>query len=202
MFERFSETARTVVREAADRARRAGAPAVTEEHLLLALLEREGTRASFALTALGLEGERRQALYEDLDRARRRGGLSREDEEALAGLGIDLATIVSRVEDAHGEGALAGGAARPGRGLLGGRRLPFSRDARSVLERALREALTGHERAIGDEHLLLGLLTLSGPVPEALAGHGVTGEAVRRVLYGAAGTGGAEEGEEGERRAG
>lgn len=199
MFERFSEAARTVVREAVDRARLAGAPAVTEEHLLLALLEREGTRASFALKSLGLEGERGKALYEDLDRARRRGGLSREDEEALAGIGIDLTAIVSRVEDVHGEGALASGAAGPGRGLLGGRRLSFSRNARSVLERSLRETLAGRERTIGDEHLLLGLLSLSGPVPEILAGHGVTGDAVRRVLYGSAGTGGAE-GEE--RRAG
>ncbi|MFE9248177.1 Clp protease N-terminal domain-containing protein [Streptomyces sp. NPDC007088] len=196
MFERFSEAARTVVQEAVDLAVRAGARRVTEEHLLLALLGRESTRASFALASLGLEGERRKALYEDLDRARRRGGLSREDEEALAGLGIDLDAIVSRVEDEHGEGALATGAARPGRGLLGGRRVPFSRGARSVLERALRETLAGRERTLGDEHLLLGLLSLSGPVPEALARRGVTGDAVRRVLYGAGG------GEGEERRAG
>ena len=47
-----------------------------------------------------------ESVERALAEARRRGGLSRADADALAGLGIDVSEIVSRVEEAHGEGAL------------------------------------------------------------------------------------------------
>ncbi|GAA3084705.1 hypothetical protein GCM10020254_31390 [Streptomyces goshikiensis] len=110
MFERFTTAARDAVTGAVAEARRAGAATVTEEHLLLALL------AQGALDPLGVD---RAAVAAGLARARRRGGMSRADEEALAGLGIDLTRILSRVEETHGEGALA--AAAPGGGPSGPR---------------------------------------------------------------------------------
>lgn len=183
MFERFTKDARAVVTGAVEYCVRAGEERVDEAHLLLALLDREGSRAAFALASLGVSG-RRDAVERDLAEARRRGGLSRADADALAGLGIDLTEIVSRVEEAHGEGALAagrtGGARRPGRRT-------FTRDAKNVLAASLRTAVAHGDRHIGDEHLLLALTVRPGVPAEVLADHGVTHAAVERVLWGVGG---------------
>ncbi|WP_055531229.1 Clp protease N-terminal domain-containing protein, partial [Streptomyces alboniger] len=170
MFERFTKDARAVVLGAVEHAERGGADSVDDGHLLLALLDREASRGSFALAALGAAG-RRDAIEEALSGARRRGGLSQADTDALAGLGIDVAAIVSRVEEAHGEGALAdGGKSGPrkaGRGRLG--RVPFSREGKDVLEKSLRAATARRDRRIGDEHILLALTVRPGFVAEVLA---------------------------------
>ncbi|MDT0462647.1 Clp protease N-terminal domain-containing protein [Streptomyces gibsoniae] len=180
MFERFTKDARAVVTGAVGYCERTGEQHVDEAHLLLALLDREGSRASFALASLGLTG-RRDAVARDLAEARRRGGLSRADADALAGLGIDLTEIVSRIEEAHGEGALA--ASRRGGVRRTGRR-PFTRGAKDLLTRSLRTALAHGDRHIGDEHLLLALTVRPGVASEVLADHGVTYTAVERVLWG------------------
>ncbi|MEV7143272.1 Clp protease N-terminal domain-containing protein [Streptomyces tauricus] len=199
MFERFTKDARAVVLGAVGHAERLEAEAVEEQHMLLALLDREASRASFALTSLGLAG-RRESVQRALAEARRRGGLSRADTDALSGLGIDVSAIVSRVEEAHGEGALEaahgntkghgkGDGNDSGRGkgwwsgLVGGRR-PFARGAKDVLTESLRMALAQQDRHIGDEHLLLALAARPGVPSEVLADHGVTYVALRRVLYG------------------
>ncbi|MFI9807408.1 Clp protease N-terminal domain-containing protein [Streptomyces sp. NPDC052301] len=181
MFERFTKDARAVVEGAFAQAEGAGAQAVDAEHLLLALLDREGSRASFALAALGL-GERRQAVRQALGEARRRAGLTRADADALAGLGIDVSEIVARVEEVHGVGAMSGD--RSDGRWWSGRRPRFSRGAKDVLERSLRIALAHRDRHIGDEHLLLALTVLPGAPAETLADHGVTHESLIRVLYG------------------
>ncbi|MBQ0853459.1 Clp protease N-terminal domain-containing protein [Streptomyces sp. NPDC057621] len=196
MFERFTKDARAVVLGAVGHAERLDAETVEEQHLLLALLDREASRASFALTSLGLGG-RRESVQRALAEARRRGGLSRADTDALSGLGIDVSAIVSRVEEAHGEGALEGshgnakGAGNDsGRGGKGwwagfvGQRRPFARGAKDVLTESLRMALAQQDRHIGDEHLLLALAARPGVPSEVLADHGVTYVSLRRVLYG------------------
>ncbi|MGV9563973.1 Clp protease N-terminal domain-containing protein [Streptomyces sp. NPDC003480] len=180
MFERFTKDARAVVAGAVGHCERAGEERVDEAHLLLALLDREGSRAAFALASLGLAG-RRDAVERDLAEARRRGGLSRADADALAGLGIDLTEIVSRVEEAHGEGALT--ASRRGGMRRMGRR-PFTRGVKDLLTRSLRTALAHGDRHIGDEHLLLALTIRPGVPSEVLADHGVTYTGVERVLWG------------------
>lgn len=186
MFERFTKDARAVVTGAFAHAGEDGARSVGAEHLLLALLDREGGRASFALSALGL-AEHREPVRRALGEARRRAGLTRADADALAGLGIDVSEIVARVEEAHGVGAMSGGRGR-GRahGRWDGRRPSFGRGAKDVLEKALRVALARRERHIGDEHLLLALTVLPGVAGEVLADVGVSYEAVTRVLYGEA----------------
>ncbi|MFE7628742.1 Clp protease N-terminal domain-containing protein [Streptomyces sp. NPDC057509] len=180
MFERFTHGARATVTGAVEHAERAGAGAVTEEHLLLALLDQVTGRASFAVTALGLT-DRRASVEAGLAEARRRGGMTRADAEALAGIGIDLTAVVSRIEEAHGEGALRGGG--------GGRRRwsgspSFAREAKKVLERSLRIALGRGDRFIGEEHLLLALTATPGIVADVLAEHGATYATVERALYG------------------
>ncbi|MEU3280199.1 Clp protease N-terminal domain-containing protein [Streptomyces antibioticus] len=190
MFERFTKDARAVVRGAVDHCAEADGRTVGTEHLLLALLDREASRASFALAALGL-ADRKDAVRTALEETRRRAGLSRAETEALAGLGIDVSEIVSRVEEAHGVGAMAGdgsaGGGKAGDGKAGARRSGrpgFGREAKGVLEQSLRMALARRERYIGDEHLLLAMTVRPGPTAEVLADHGVTHEALTRVLGG------------------
>ncbi|MFF2193122.1 Clp protease N-terminal domain-containing protein [Streptomyces sp. NPDC058157] len=184
MFERFTSDAREAVSRAVAQAVAARADTVTEEHLLLSLLELG------ALDALGVDAP---ALTADLEAARRRGGISRVDEEALADLGIDLSEIVSRIEETHGEGALT--APAPRRRSLGSslrealgrpepkrRHFPFTQGAKKTLEQSLRIALGRKDRHIGTPHLLLALLTRPGTVSEVLADHGVTYARVETAL--------------------
>ncbi|MCX4764917.1 peptidase [Streptomyces sp. NBC_01275] len=180
MFERFTKDARAVVQGAVSHCESSGARTVGVEHMLLALLDREAGRASFALAALGL-AERKDSVREAVREARRRAGLSRADSDALADLGIDVSEIVSRVEEAHGVGAMSGD--RPDKGGWTGRR-PFGRDAKRILERSLRMATAQRDRHIGDEHILLALTVLPGVAAEVLADHGVTHASLNRVLYG------------------
>ncbi|PAZ17711.1 peptidase [Streptomyces sp. SA15] len=192
MFERFTRDARDVVRGAVEHAEGSGVQTVDAEHVLLALLDREGSRASFALAAVGL-GERREEVRAALVEARRRAGLSQAEADALAGLGIDVSEIVARVEEVHGVGAMSGD--RKDKGWWAGRR-SFSRGAKEVLEKALRIAVArqdlpharihsrGGTPTIGDEHILLALTVRPGVPAEVLADHGATYEALTRVLYG------------------
>ncbi|MFF8866778.1 Clp protease N-terminal domain-containing protein [Streptomyces sp. NPDC015139] len=189
MFERFTKDARAVVEGAFGHAQGEGARSVDAEHLLLAVLDREGSRASFALSALGL-AEGREPVRRAVEEARRRAGLTRADTDALAGLGIDVSEIVARVEEAHGVGALAmsgagkGASRTDGASRWGGRRPGFGRTAKKVLEQSLRMAVGRGDRHIGDEHLLLALTVLPGAPAEVLADAGVTHASVTRVLYG------------------
>ncbi|MER5966097.1 Clp protease N-terminal domain-containing protein [Streptomyces sp. NPDC002057] len=181
MFERFTKAARAVVKGAVEHAERSGSTVVTKEHLLLALLDREDTRAAVALRTLCPPASR-PSLVAALADARRRAGLSRADASALADLGIDVGAIVARVEETHGEGALAGD--RKDSGWWKGRP-SFSREAKTVLEQSLRVALARKDREIGDEHLLLALTMTGGVVAEALADHGVTYASVDAAVSGA-----------------
>jgi ATP-dependent Clp protease ATP-binding subunit ClpA len=182
MFERFTKDARAVVQGAVAQSERSGSGSVDAEHVLLALLDREGSRASFTLSALGLAPEeRKESVRQALGDARRRAGLSQAEADALAGLGIDVSEIVARVEEVHGVGAMSGD--RKNRESWSGRRT-FSRGARNVLEKSLRVAVAHRDRHIGDEHLLLALTILPGVPGEVLADHGITHEAATRVLYG------------------
>ncbi|MEU8889601.1 Clp protease N-terminal domain-containing protein [Streptomyces sp. NPDC048442] len=181
MFERFTESARSVVTGAVAQAERQKSDDVTEEHLLLSLLEVADGRASVAFSALGLDA-RRTAIAESLAEARRRGGVSKAEADALAGMGIDIDAIVAKVEEAHGEGALDGGG-RGRRRLLKSHR-PFTPGAKKVLERSLRVALGRGDKHIGEEHLLLALVTGPGVVSEVLGEYGAGYGAVEQAMFG------------------
>ncbi|MFI0818115.1 Clp protease N-terminal domain-containing protein [Streptomyces sp. NPDC021098] len=197
MFERFTTSAREVVRGAVRQADATGGATVGEPELLLALLERTertdrtdradrgrteradrartDSPAADVLATLGATA-RRASIERALAEVRRRGGISAADAEALAGLGIDVDTIVSRVEAEHGVGALA---AAPRRRRSRGR---FDPEARSVLERSLRIAVGRGDKHIGDEHLLLALLARPGVAATVLADHDVTYIRAERAL--------------------
>ncbi|MEW9516828.1 Clp protease N-terminal domain-containing protein [Streptomyces tubercidicus] len=178
MFEKFTADARAVVRGAAEQADRSGSGTIGEPELLLALLERTDSPAAGVLAALGVH-ERRESVADALAEVRRRGGVSTADAAALAGMGIDIDAIVARVEEAHGVGALAADGTGRRRKRV---RRPFTAEAKAVLERALRIAVGRGERSLGDEHLLLALTTRPGAAAAVLADHGVTHDAVVRLL--------------------
>jgi hypothetical protein len=69
-FQRFTPGARSIVAEAKEEARELGATAIGTEHLLLALLHRPGTVASFLLESSGLDYGRARAAVEDIPHER------------------------------------------------------------------------------------------------------------------------------------
>jgi hypothetical protein len=87
---------------------------------------------------------------------------------ALAAQGIDLDRVRSELGEPVRE---------PGRG-----RLPFSRDAKQVLEGALRQALDRKHNWIGSEHVLLSLLEAGGRPVEILEKLGTTSDALRAEI--------------------
>ncbi|WP_405612406.1 peptidase [Streptomyces sp. NBC_01511] len=179
MFERFTKGARDVVTDAVTRAERMESPQVTEEHMLLALLDSRGTRSAFAFASLGIL-DRRDSVEAGLADARRQGGLSKADTAALADIGIDVSQIVSKVEEAHGAGAMGAG----GKAKRGWASKKFTPAAKETLEQSLRVALGRGDKEINDGHILLALTARPGVVADVLADHGGTYGAVERVLFG------------------
>lgn len=176
MFERFTEPARRVVVLAQEDARERADDRIHSEHLLLGLCRATDTRGAALLAARGVT---RATVEADLAAA---GPADLPDRDALASVGIDLDEVRERVEDAFGPGALESTRAAGRRRRRWGH-IPFDRDAKKVLELALREALRRGDRSIGTEHVLLGLLHgRPGRAMPLLAARGVTLERMRAAL--------------------
>ena len=110
MFERFSQDARTVVRQAVEHARRLGHRYVGGEHILLAAVS-ASQPASAVMRAHGVTPE---LVEEEIVRrvglgagAGLFGGL---DRDALATIGIDLDAVRARIEASFGPQALSNAA--------------------------------------------------------------------------------------------
>ncbi|MBI1376839.1 MAG: Clp protease [Frankiales bacterium] len=149
MFERFTGAGRSVVVEAEARARELGSPAITPVHLLLGLLAPAAGPSREVLEAHGVRARDVLAACRP-DPAS--AGFSDEDAGALAALGIDLAAVLRRAEDAFGPDALAPAP----RGRHG--RTRFSAPSRAVMAASVREAQRLRSGEITSAHLLLGLL--------------------------------------------
>jgi len=153
VFERFTEHARAVAIHAQEEARRLRHSRIGSEHVLLGLLREPAAAGARALDGLGVDLDGARADVERLaepDPA----GFAQEDVEALQSVGIDLEEVRRSVEDAFGEGALERSRDR----WVAKGHIPFTSDAKKVLELALREALRLGDRHIGTEHVLLGLV--------------------------------------------
>lgn len=102
-------------------------------------------------------------------------GLLKEQEGVAARV---LASFTVTAEQVHAEVLKALGlGAEPAGGL---RQIPFSPEAKMVLQHSLREALSLGHNYIGTEHLLLGLLReQNGAGAKILVGHGVDHERAR-----------------------
>lgn len=172
MFERFTASARAVVFAARELAEDEHGAQVRPDHLMLALL---GEDDSLAVRVLEASGASRERLAEALGRRRSSvdSGLGPDDVDALAAIGIDVQEVLRRIEE--NLGGLRGPAHR------GTPR--FTAGSKKVLELALREAIALRHRAIGSEHILLGLARGGDPVvTRALADVGVSGPALRRAV--------------------
>jgi len=170
MFERFTEAARGVVVGAQDCAREFRHTQIGAEHLLLGVLSDETGVAAQVLRGLNVD----PSAVRDKVRS-----INSPDSEALKTIGIDLDAVRQRAEETFGAGALAR-PRRQRRGLFGhrfseGGHLPFTREAKSALEKSLHEAVALRHTYIGTEHLLLGLLAaLPGTALRLLRSVGVT----------------------------
>ena len=190
MFERFTEHARGVAIHAQEEARRLGHSRIGSEHVLLGLLLEPAATGGRALDGLGIDLDGARA-----DVARLAGpdptGFAREDVEALQSVGIDLDEVRRSVEDAFGEGALERSRDR----WMSKGHIPFTPDAKKVLELALREALRLGDRHIGTEHVLLGLVRDErSTAARVLRERGITPEAVRDATTREIGRGGDQPG--------
>jgi ATP-dependent Clp protease ATP-binding subunit ClpA len=161
MFERFTSTSRTVVKDARDHARRLGHGRVGSEHLLLAIAS-STSHAADVLESFGAT----ESSVEALIRSERDGDYAR-DREALASIGIDLDQVREAMEATFGPGALddPGSGRRRRRWRRRARRTatppgrsPFAPRAKKCLELSLREAIRLRQPAITPEHLALGIL--------------------------------------------
>ncbi len=177
MFERFTSTARAVVVNARDHARQENATEIREEHLLAAMLT--APRVGPLLTQLGVNGANDPPVLAEIRDARRRGGLSAVDAEALTGLGIDLDEVVRRIETQLGSGVLDDSQRRERQRRS---RLVFSTGSKLVLQAGLHQAVARGDRELREEHLLLGLLARRGLVADALGVRGVTTATVLDAL--------------------
>lgn len=174
MFERFTSPARQVVLGAVLVSQEQGSPTTGTGQLLVSLTSDDGP-AGRALASAGVTAERLRAL---LDARRDLVDGAVVDPAALASIGIDVDEVRRAVESAFGPGALAGRGRRRRRWFRRGRlrpeqkpggHRPFTQEAKQVLERSLREAVARHDRHIGSEHVLLGLLGPAAAPPSSAA---------------------------------
>ncbi|MFI7679896.1 Clp protease N-terminal domain-containing protein [Actinophytocola sp. NPDC049390] len=166
MFNRFTAVARHVVHEATRQARNE----VTDEHLLLALLDQPGTTSARLLSDAGVTPSTVDTAFRE---AERKGGLSDAEAAAvLSELGIDVDEVVASVERALGEDVLVPPAGRN----------RFTRTAKDVLRGALDQAKSLRARELGDQHLLLALAAHDGVAGQLLATHGLSYLDVRARL--------------------
>ena len=176
MFERFTTSAREVVRGAVRQADETGGTRSVEPELLLALLDRPGgSRAADAVTALGATA-RRASIERALADVRRRGGLPKADAEALAGLGIDVTRSSPAWRRSPRRGALAGDRKPPAAPA------PFRPRGQVGPGAVAADRARTRRQHIGDEHLLLALLARPGVAANVLADHDVTYVQAERVL--------------------
>jgi Clp amino terminal domain, pathogenicity island component len=107
---KLDSSAGAVIADALVRARAEGTGRIGEEHLFAALLASPDSGP-----LLGQLGpEQAEAMQSEVREARRRGGLTAGEEQALAGLGIDLDEVVARVEASWAREPSTAPGSRPG----------------------------------------------------------------------------------------
>ncbi|MGK8520753.1 Clp protease N-terminal domain-containing protein [Nocardia asteroides] len=186
MFERFAGSARTAIVIAQEDARELRSSTIDVEHVLLGLLAQGGPELTALLADAGLTHD---GVIRALSDQRTDDPLGAEDAEALRAIGIDLDAVRESLEPHFGEDALERAAPRPRRGLFGWgragdyRHIPFTKDAKKVLELALREALGRKEKTIESGHVLLGILRAPNQTTESLFGGADAVHALRPKVH-------------------
>ncbi|MCM6774903.1 Clp protease [Nocardia sp. CDC159] len=189
MFERFSKEARVAVVIAQEEARQLRSPTIDVEHVLLGITECRDRDLQKILADRGLTTD---ALRERLDRNRIGEPLGEEDAAALRSIGIDLDAVRESLEASFGEDALERAIPqeednrRSRFGFRGGMNfghIPFTKDAKKVLELSLREALTRGDKSIEAGHILLGILRGPNPTTRDLIGGYEDARALREAVH-------------------
>ncbi|WP_069160602.1 Clp protease N-terminal domain-containing protein [Nocardia altamirensis] len=160
MFERFTKSAKTAIVTAQEDARELGSSSINVEHVLLGVLAHSDADLKALLAAEGLTYEGVMAALAPQAKSE---PLGEEDAEALRSIGIDLDAVRESLEATFGEDALDRAIPEERRGPFGWGRvavghIPFSKDAKKVLELSLREALGRKDKTIESGHVLLGIL--------------------------------------------
>jgi hypothetical protein len=146
-------------------------------------------RSGFFLTRLAEDA--RHVVRRAVNHARRTGSSHVETEHLVLGLLDDpdsrasraIAGLEGSVEDIR---SAAHSGHESGRTSPGGGHIPFSPDAKKVLELALREAIRSSDRRIGTEHILLGILRdTRSPGAQILVDRGITHKTVVAWMKGA-----------------
>ncbi|MEO6713534.1 MAG: Clp protease N-terminal domain-containing protein [Mycobacteriales bacterium] len=164
MFERFTDSAKSVVEHAVLEAVALDHSMVGTEHLLLGLLDPHSGGPGRLLAELGLA---KAAVYADITafRSPLPGVLDKEDAEALESIGIDLPAVLNKIESRFGAVPTSSGRRRRwyrrrecADAETARRRPRFAPRSKKVLELSLREAVRLKHNYIGPEHILLGVL--------------------------------------------
>lgn len=154
---------RLLMMTAANEAALLQAEQVGGEHLLLACLAFRGSPPEAYLAHSGIDRERVTTLLAITAAADSGcGAFDDDDAQALAGLGIDLPQVLSRLEENLGSAArpTGGRPRRPGPP----RRFPHFADcAKSSVKRAVLEAATLRSKTVEPAHLLLAVLREPAP---------------------------------------
>jgi hypothetical protein len=174
---KFAPSARAVFVEAVRQARAGEISQLREDHLFAALLGNPESRP--LLGRIGQPDEA-EAVWAEVREARRRGGITAREQEALAEFGIDLDEVVAHVEAQLGKGALDSNRAPARRGW----RMSMSAAAKDVLKAAERQQNARGDRGVTAQHLLLGLLSTPGPFADALGARGITTATVLQAMDG------------------
>ena len=160
IFNRFARETRRCVEAAVEEARMLGHDSIGDEDLLLGILRADEGVVAEALSSCGvtLEGVREES----------EGMLS----DALSSVGISLEEVRREAGDAFDMS------------IPDERRIPFSPQAKKVLERALREAVRLRDNHLGAEHVVLGILrNEDGTAVRLLARLGVSAEMLEDQLF-------------------
>jgi ATP-dependent Clp protease ATP-binding subunit ClpA len=155
VFERFTRNARVAVMLASEEARELHDRETGSQHLLLGLLQAAGEDLSAVLTGYGITAEVVRARLAETSAGDQSFD---EDAEALRAIGIDLGAVRDNIARTFGADAFDKALSRSGRRRRSRGRVPFSHEAKKVLELALREALAHKDNEIKCEHLVLGIL--------------------------------------------
>lgn len=151
MFERFTTSARAVVRSALAQSKQS----IDVEHLFVGVVQNADGPLEDLLAEAGITAAEVAADVQD-------GPLGDVDAEALRSIGIDLDAVRRSLESTFGEGALDREPPRA-RSWFGKPRSRVTSDGKKALELSLREAIRLKSREIGVEHLLLGILRAPNP---------------------------------------
>lgn len=190
MFERFSKKARLAIVVAQEDARELHSPTIEVEHVLLGVLAQSELDLTQLLAEVGITHEKVVAELLRAGKGEPDKGepLGAEDAEALRSIGIDLDAVRESLEATFGADALE--RAEPpkrgglfGRGSLSTGHIPFTHDAKKVIELSLREALARKDNYIGSAHILLGILRAPNETTTRLLGGAVAIDNLRPKVH-------------------